>query len=72
MKISNYNSQKIRVLNLFAILMVLYIHGDYIEATEFKYANVLQGLLGFSGLSLLANPLFFCISGFLFLTECKA
>ena len=65
-RVSNYTSQKIRVLNFIAILLVLYIHAVFVEAEMFPAANKVQLLCGFGGLSLLANPLFFCISGFLF------
>lgn len=46
--------------------MVLYIHACFKEAASFPVASYLQGFLQFSGLSIVANPLFFAISGFLF------
>jgi len=66
MKITSYVSNKIYVLNFVAILMVLYIHSVYTEALDFPLAHRVQEFFGFGGLSLLANPLFYCISGFLF------
>jgi fucose 4-O-acetylase-like acetyltransferase len=68
MKISSYNSQKIRVLSFVAIMMVLYIHACFQEAADFPIALYVQRVIQFSGLSFVANPLFFCISGFLFFT----
>lgn len=66
MKISSYNSRKIKVLSFVAMMMVLYIHGVFNEAKELPVASYVQGVLQFSGLSFVANPLFYCISGFLF------
>jgi len=66
MKISSYNSQKIKVLSFVAIMMVLYIHAVFSEAKGLPIASYVQGVLSFSGLSFVANPLFYCISGFLF------
>ena len=63
---TRYNSIKIRVLNSVAIVLVLYIHNVYTEAGSYSVANYIQTALGYGGISLLANPLFFCISGFLF------
>lgn len=61
------NSLKIKHLQSIAILMVLYIHGVYLEANaDYCVAQYIQGLFGFSGLSFIANPLFFIISGYLF------
>lgn len=68
MKISRYNSQKIKVLSFMAILMVLFIHAVFHEAKEFPISAYVQEFCAFSGLSIVANPLFFCISGFLFFT----
>ncbi len=71
MKISRYNSQKIRVLSLVAILMVLYIHAVFNEAKTFPISAYVQEFCAFSGLSFVANPLFFSISGFLFFLGIK-
>lgn len=64
--ISDYHSKKIIILNFVAILLVLYIHAVYNEASCYPIANYIQEVMGFGGLSLLANPLFYSISGFLF------
>lgn len=66
MKISSYNSQKIKVLSFVAIMMVLCIHAVFTEAKDFPVATYVQEFCAFSGLSFVANPLFYCISGFLF------
>lgn len=66
MNITSYVSNKIKVLNFVAILMVLYIHSVYSEALNYPMAHRVQEFFAFGGLSLLANPLFYCISGFLF------
>lgn len=66
MKISSYNSQKIKVLSFVAIMMVLFIHAVFNEAREFPVSAYVQEFCAFSGLSFVANPLFYCISGFLF------
>lgn len=66
MKISNFDSQKIKVLNLFLILLVLYIHSYYLEAADYPVAMALQKFTGNNGLSRVAVPLFFLLSGMLF------
>lgn len=66
MKISTYNSQKINVLSFIAIMMVLFIHAVFLEAKEYTTSAYIQEFCAFSGLSFVANPLFYCISGFLF------
>lgn len=66
MNISSYSSQKIKVLSFVAIMMVLYIHAVFTEAKDYPMVAYVQEFCAFSGLSFVANPLFFCISGFLF------
>lgn len=66
MKISSYNSQKIKVLSFVAIMMVLFIHAVFNEAKDFPVSAYVQEFCAFGGLSFVANPLFYCISGFLF------
>lgn len=66
MNISKYNSEKIYVLNLFLILLVLYIHSYYLEAVDYPVAAALQKFTGNNGLSRVAVPLFFLLSGMLF------
>lgn len=68
MKISQYNSQKIKVLSFIAIMMVLYIHAIYKESFDYPLANSIQIFFSITGISFIANPLFYCISGFLFFT----
>lgn len=66
MYISNYNSTKIKILNFFLIVMVLYIHSYYLEAIDTQYASFVQVFMGNGGISNVAVPLFFAMSGFLF------
>lgn len=66
MKISEYNSIKIKVLSFIAIMMVLYIHAVFKEADNYPIAYYIQDFFAFSGISIVANPTFFAISGFLF------
>lgn len=66
MKITSYNSQKIKVLSFVAIMMVLFIHAVFSEAKDFPASAYIQEFCAFSGLSFVANPLFYSISGYLF------
>lgn len=66
MVISEYNSRKIKILNLLLIIMVVYIHNYYQEANDgYVIASILQNIIG-KGICRLANPLFFFMSGMLF------
>lgn len=64
MKISEYYSVKIAILSFVLIVMVVYIHSFYLEATDYPYANAVQIFV--SNLASGAVPLFYAISGFLF------
>lgn len=64
MKVSTYYSQKISVLSFLSILMVVYIHSYYVEAEEYQWSRWLQLIV--SGLTSIAVPLFYTISGFFF------
>lgn len=66
MEISNYNSRKIAILNMFAIMLVLLIHSYYVEAADFPVSNSIQLITGTYGMAGVAVPLFFFISGLLF------
>ena len=66
MKISEYNSSKITVLNGILIMMVLYIHCFYNEGCNSSVSYAVQRFMGTSGLMGIAVLLFFAISGFLF------
>lgn len=66
MKIDSYNTKKIKVLSSVLILLVLYIHSFYNEAIGTKYASFVQVFLGNGGVSNVAVPMFFAISGVLF------
>lgn len=66
MIISNYNSSKIKIFNTVLILMVLYIHSYYLEGEQYTLVLALQRFLGGSGVFIVANNLFFLLSGLLF------
>lgn len=66
MKITTYNSKKIAILNAVAIILVLLLHSYYSEAEGFTIANKIQLFTGTIGLSGVAVPLFYFISGLLF------
>ena len=66
MEISTYNSRKIAVLNTVAILLVLLLHSYYMEAVNYSTAQWMQLFTGTAGLSGVAVPLFYFMSGLLF------
>ena len=66
MEISGYNSQKIAILNAVAIMLVLLLHSYYVEAEDFQVALNVQRFTGTKGISGVAVPLFYFISGLLF------
>lgn len=66
MKIDSYNSKKIKVLSFVLILLVLYIHSFYNEAIDTRLASSVQTFVGGGGIAIVAVPMFFVISGFLF------
>lgn len=61
-----YLSDKMKVLSLIAITMVIYIHTYYIEGEAYSAFSTLQRFFGGVGISGVANPLFYFISGYLF------
>lgn len=63
--LSVYHSDKIRVISFLMIVLVFYVHSYYQEAEQFEVAHRLESIIDF-GLSSIAVPMFFCISGFLF------
>ena len=66
MKIDSYNSKKIKVLSFVLIMLVLYIHSFYNEAIDTRLASSVQAFVGGGGIAIVAVPMFFVISGFLF------
>lgn len=66
MEISQYISQKIKALSFISIILVLFIHGVFLDIKDFPVTNYIQKAFGFNGFGIVANPLFFSISGFLF------
>lgn len=66
MIISQYNSRKIRFLNFFLIVLVLYIHNYYTEGAGLPLTGALQRFSGSNGLASVAVPMFFLLSGLLF------
>ena len=63
---SPYLSDKIKVISLIAITMVIYIHTYYTEGENYPFFMSLQRLMGGTGISGIANPLFYFTSGYLF------
>ena len=66
MKISQYYSDKIKVMSFISIVFVIFIHAPYTEAATHPLALAVQRLLTDCGLAIFAVPLFFAISGMLF------
>lgn len=64
-----YLSKKIRILSAISILMVLYIHMYYTEGSEMPALRIVEDSIG-QGLCLIAVPLFYMISGYLFFLKC--
>ena len=64
--ISTYNSKKIAVLNVVAIVLVLLLHSYFLEAADYTIAQNVQLFTGTNGISGVAVPLFYFISGILF------
>ena len=66
MEISTYNSKKIAILNSVAIVFVLLLHSYFLEAAGYSVAQKVQLFTGTNGISGVAVPLFYFISGVLF------
>lgn len=65
-KMTPYLSDKMKVLSLIAITMVIYIHTYYTEGEGYSSFSTIQRFLGGVGISGIANPLFYFMSGYLF------
>lgn len=65
-KMTSYLSDKMKVLSLIAITMVIYIHTYYTEGENYPMYQTFQRFIGGVGISGIANPLFYFISGYLF------
>ena len=67
--ISLYNSQKIKIISLFCIILVLYIHSDFHdyphEIAGMPFNHLLQDIIS-GQIGRCAVPMFYMISGFLF------
>lgn len=63
--ISQYDSRKLRILSFALIVMVVYVHSYYVEAEDYGLAYAVQRFVG-RGLCMVAVPMFFLFSGFLF------
>lgn len=64
---TRYLSDKIKIVSLFSIILVLYIHSGFTrnQVGDFFYVDLIQNIFShFMGR--LAVPMFFCISGYLF------
>lgn len=71
MEISAYNSQKLKILGFVAIVLVIFIHSHFIEAHEFRNVEMFQMFTGTFGISGVAVPLYYFISGLLFFKSVK-
>lgn len=72
MEISKYNSNKISYLNLILIVFVLLLHSYYTEASDYPCAMAIQRFTGTYGLTGVAVPMFYLLSGLLFFNGIKA
>lgn len=63
--LDSYNSNKIRFLSSFLIMMVVYLHGYYLEGEKYPISSYIQTMIG-GGICGVANYMFFLISGYLF------
>lgn len=66
LEITTYNSKKIAILNAVAIVLVLLLHSYFLEAAQYPIAQNVQLFTGTNGISGVAVPLFYFISGVLF------
>ena len=65
MKISPYYQTKITIITFVLVIMMLYVHGIYSEAEQFRMPFIVKSII--SRLSYrIINPTYFSISGFLF------
>lgn len=62
---TRYLSDKIIVLNTILVIMVVFIHSSFNEATQYQFAPYLQRFIGY-GICRIANCMFFALSGYLF------
>lgn len=69
-KMTKELSEKIRFLSFISIVFVLYIHSYYTEGEKYASFVFLVNILG-NGLSFIAVPLFYLISGYLFFLGTK-
>lgn len=69
---SPYLSDKIKVISVIAIIMVIYIHTYYTEGENYASFMFIQRLMGGTGISGIANPLFYFTSGYLFFLSIKS
>ena len=68
-KMTAYMSDKLRVLSFLSIILVIYGHMFYTEGTDMPGLNIVESFFC-QGICLLAVPLFFVISGYLFFLRC--
>lgn len=66
MQISSYNRNKISAISFICILMVVMIHSHFIESSSYSIPLMVQYATGTTGLSIVAVPMFYCMSGLLF------
>lgn len=71
MKISEYYSSKITVMNTILIIMLLYIHSYYLEGERYTVSLFVQRFFSGHAVCGIANNLFFLLSGILFFNGVK-
>lgn len=69
-KMNEYLSDKLKVLSFVSIILVVYIHMYYTEGATMPVLNFIEGFWG-KGICVLAVPLFYIISGYLFFLKCE-
>ncbi len=68
-KMTQYLSVKLKVLSFISIILVIYIHTYYTEGESMSSLMAVEGFWG-KGICLVAVPLFYVISGYLFFLKC--
>lgn len=62
---NDYLSMKLKILSFISIVMVIFIHMYYVEGESYVVLRKIEQLIG-QRICLIAVPLFYIISGYLF------
>lgn len=65
MKMNDYLSMKLKILSFISIVMVIFVHMYYVEGESYVVLRKIEQLIG-QRICLIAVPLFYIISGYLF------